>query len=94
MLAEIASITYVPIVIISMVDGSQLSAIGDNYASLDACLVQAEHDAKLMEREVKNVEATLKYPLIKHVSITCEPMTGNPDHDGYIPIQEYYHGRQ
>lgn len=93
MLTEIAT-TFVPIVIIGLADGSQLTAIGDNYASLDACLVQAEHDAKLMEREVKNVEDALEYSIIEHVSITCEPMTGNPDHDGYIPIQEYYHGRQ
>lgn len=93
MLTEIAT-TFVPIVIIGLADGSQLTAIGDNYASLDACLVQAEHDAKLMEKEIQNVEETLSYPVIKHVSVFCEPMTGNPDHDGYIPIQEYYHGRQ
>lgn len=94
MLAEITSISYVPIVIFSMVDGSQLSAIGDNYASLDACLVQAEHDAKLMEKEIQNVEETLSYPVIKHVSVFCERMADNPDHNGYIPLEEYYHGRQ
>ena len=94
MLTEIASVTFVPIVIISMVDGSQLSAVGDNYPTFEQCFVQAEADARVMEREIQHVEATLKYPLIKHVSITCEPMTGNPDHDGYIPIEEYYHGRK
>lgn len=93
MLTEIAT-SFVPIVIIGLADGSQLTAIGDNFPTFEQCFIQAEHDAKLMEREVKNVEDTLEYSIIKHVSITCEPMTGNPDHDGYIPIQEYYHGRQ
>lgn len=92
MLTEIASVTYVPIVIFSMVDGSQLSAVGDNYENLDACLMQAEADARVMEKEIQNVEETLSYPVIKHVSIFCERMADNPDHNGYIPLEEYYHG--
>lgn len=85
---------FVPIVTISMTDGSQLQAAGTTYETFDACMVQAEHDAKIMVNNIENVENTLEYPIIDSVVISCEQRNDIPAHTGYVPLSEYYHGRR
>lgn len=85
---------FVPIVTISMADGSQLQAAGTTYETFDACMVQAEHDAKIMVNDIENVENTLEYPIIDSVVISCEQRNDIPAHTGYVPLSEYYHGRR
>ena len=92
MSATIASI-FVPMVLIQMVDGTELTAVGDNYPTLEACMVQAEHDARVMAREIEAIENELESPVIQYVSITCEPMGEDayPAHYGYLPLEEARH---
>lgn len=84
---------FVPMVLIQMVDGTELQAVGDAYPTMESCIVQAEHDAKVMAREIEGIEFELETPVIKFVSITCEPMTSDdyPDHIGYLPLEEANH---
>lgn len=73
MLAETA-ITFLMTATISFADGSMMSAYGDNFPSVDACMVQAEADIKLMAHEVESIEAELPQQVIKEIRITCDPM--------------------
>ena len=73
MIVETA-ISYVMAVSISFADGSVLSAYSDNYPTVDACMVQAEHDVKIMSREVEAIEAELPQQVIREIRITCDPM--------------------
>lgn len=85
---------FVPIVTIYMADGSHLQAAGTTYETFDACMMQAEADARVMAKDIENVENTLEYPIIDSVVISCEQRNDIPAHTGYVPLSEYYHGRQ
>ncbi len=73
MLAETA-ITYILTVSIGYMDGSQMTAYGDNYPTVEACYMQAEADIKLMAHEVESIEAELPRQVIREIRITCDPM--------------------
>lgn len=73
MLAETA-ITFLMTATISFADGPMISAYGDNFPSVDACMVQAEADIKLMAHEVESIEAELPRQVIREIRITCDPM--------------------
>ena len=93
MSSVIASI-FVPMVLISMVDGTEIHAVGDNFPTLEMCMSQAEADAKTMAREIEAIENELAHPVISHISITCEEMAAGPffpEHLGYLPIEEARH---
>lgn len=80
MLSETA-ITFVSVATILCADGSELVAFGDNYPSFEQCIIQAEHDVKVMAREIEDIESTLPHRVITGVRIECEPM-GNTFHPG------------
>ena len=93
MISSVLSTLYIPIVLIVMVDGTEMTAVGDVYPSFDACMVQAEHDAKIMANEVQAIEDELPEQVISHISIVCEPMGDDyPEHlGGYLPLEEARH---
>lgn len=87
MSAILTTTLFVPMVLITMSDGTQLEAVGTAYPTFDACYRQAEADAKLMAREIEAEEAKRAVPGIENVSITCEPMPdGMEPHQGYVPV--------
>ena len=76
---------FVPMVLIVMADGSEVSAVGDTYATYESCRIQADHDANLMTHEAERLDASRK--VIKGVQVWCEPMPdGYEPHHGYIPV--------
>ena len=81
--------TFVPLVLILMTDGTELQAVGDNFLSYDACMLQGEADAKAMAREAERLEANGFPKVIEKISIVCEPMEGMHNHRGYLPLEEY-----
>lgn len=97
-MSSIISTIFVPMVLIQMVDGTEIQAVGDNYPTYEACMMQAEADAKTMAREIEAIENTLPERVIAHVSIVCEPMTSGdvPEHEGYLPLEstEVHNGRR
>lgn len=80
---------FVPLVLLQMADGTELTAVGDNYPTYEACMMQAEADAKTMAREIEAIESALPERVIAHVSIVCEPMSSGdvPEHEGYLPFE-------
>ena len=77
---------FVPMVLIVMADGSEVSAVGDTYATYESCRIQADHDAKLMTHEAERLDASRK--VIKGVQVWCEPMPDNyQPHHGYLPLR-------
>ncbi len=90
MISSVLSTLYIPIVLIVMVDGTEMTAVGDTYPSFESCMVQAEHDAKVMAREIEAIENELPEQVISRVSIVCEPMGDDyPAHlGGYLPLEE------
>lgn len=77
---------FVPMVLIVMADGSEVSAVGDTYATYESCRIQADHDAKLMTHEAERLDASRK--VIKGVQVWCEPMPDNyQPHHGYLPTE-------
>lgn len=95
-MSGILATIFVPMVLIQMTDGTELQAVGDNYPTFEACMVQAEADAKTMAREIEAIENELSEQVIQYVSITCEPMTSDalPEHEGYLPLEEAYSARR
>lgn len=77
--------TFVSIVTFFMADGQVLSAEGQGFETYDACMMQAEADAKIMEHELERIESELSEPGILEVRIVCEPMGHHDGHTGYIP---------
>lgn len=76
--------SFVTMVLITMSDGSELQAVGDAYPTFDACMVQAEHDAKIMANEVERIDSDDR---IQEIRISCEPGTDEyQPHTGYIPV--------
>ena len=87
MIVETA-ISYVMAVSISFADGSVMSAYSDNYPTVDACMVQAEHDVKLMSREVEAIESELLRKVIKEIHVSCDPVGGAASDADLAPAWE------
>ena len=87
MFAETA-ITFLMTATISFSDGAEMTAYGDNYISLDACMVQAEHDVKLMATEVEAIEGELPQQVIREIRITCDPMGSAGSDSDFSPAWE------
>lgn len=85
MISELAT-AFVPMVLITMTDGTEVQAVGDTYATYESCRIQADHDAKLMTHEAERLDASRK--VIKGVQVWCEPMPDNyQPHHGYLPLR-------
>lgn len=77
---------FVPMVLIVMADGSEVSAVGDTYATYESCRIQADHDAKLMTHEADKLDPQER--VIKTIQVWCEPMPDNyQPHTGYLPLR-------
>ncbi len=87
MIAE-SAISFIMMASITFTDGSELTAYGDNFPSVDACMVQAEHDVKLMSREVETIEAELPRQVIREIRITCDPVGGAGSDSDLTPAWE------
>lgn len=86
MISELAT-AFIPIVLITMADGSEVQAVGDTYATYEACRIQGDHDAKIMEHEADRLDHEGK--VIKTIQVWCEPMDdvdGYEPHHGYVPV--------
>ncbi len=92
MSGAILSTIYAPLVLFTFVDGTEMTAVGEGYESFDACMVQAEADAKIMVNEIEGIEGELEAPVIRYISISCEAMDANsfPAHSGYIIWETRY----
>lgn len=87
MIAE-SAISFIMMASIIFTDGSELTAYGDNFPSVDACMVQAEHDVKLMSRVVEAIESELPRKVIREIRITCDPMGSGSSDSDLIPAWE------
>lgn len=88
MIAETTT-AFVAVVTFFMADGQILTAEGQSFGTYDACMMQAEADAKAMAREAERLEANGFPKVIERISIVCEPMEGMHNHRGYLPLEEY-----
>lgn len=85
MISELAT-AFVPMVLITMTDGTEVQAVGDTYPTYESCRIQADHDAKLMTHEAERLDASRK--VIKGVQVWCEPMPSDyQPHTGYLPLR-------
>lgn len=85
-----AVVVYLPLVLFQFVDGSDELVIGETYRTYEACMVQAEHDVKIMAREAEEQESrTSAGPTLQQILIRCEefPEGYFPEHRGYVPLQ-------
>ena len=87
MIAE-SAISFIMMASITFTDGSELTAYGDNFPSVDACMVQAETDIKLMANEVEAIESELPRKVIKEIHITCDPVGGAGSDTDLTPAWE------
>ena len=79
------STAFVPMVLIVMADGSEVSAVGDTYPSYESCYLQAEADGKLMAKEADAIDEDDRIQMIK---VWCEPMPSDyQPHTGYLPLR-------
>ena len=64
---------YIPILIVSMTSGAVASGEfhDDPYPTYDACMVQAEADAKNMVREWDEAEAAGRPRMFESVEVRC-----------------------
>lgn len=81
---------YVAIATISFVNGYTLEAMGDGFTTYDACMVQAEADAKNMELSARKQEELLAHPVLKNINVKCVYTEDFDGHTGYVPLSEYY----
>jgi hypothetical protein len=67
------SFVYIPVFILSMSSGmvAEGEFRDDPYPTYDACMVQAEHDAKNMVREWDEAEAAGRPHLFESVEVRC-----------------------
>ena len=76
---------FIPIVLITMTDGTEVQAVGDTYPTYESCRNQGDHDAKLMGHEADKLDPQER--VIKTIQVWCEPMPdGYEPHHGYIPV--------
>lgn len=93
MIAETAT-AFVAVVTFFMADGQVLSAEGQSFTTYDACMIQAEADAKTIEREISRIESELSEPGILEVRIVCEPMQEEGlGHYGCLPWEARHESR-
>lgn len=69
-----SSFVYIPVFILSMASGAvaEGSFDADAYPTYDACMLQAEADAKNMVREWDEAEAAGRPHLFESVEVRCE----------------------
>ena len=74
---------YTAIFALTLASGEVVEAEGESYSTEDACLVQAEHDAKLMWNEWEwQEQQTGRKGFYKSVEVRCERTYGASDHVG------------
>ena len=68
-----SQIVYIPVFILSMASGAVAEGEfpGDACPTYDACMVQAEHDAKNMVREWGEAEAAGRPHLFESIEVKC-----------------------
>ena len=68
-----SSFVYIPVFVLSMASGAvaEGSFDADAYPTYDACMVQAEHDAKNMVREWDEAEAAGRPRMFESVEVRC-----------------------
>lgn len=66
---------YTAVFTLSMAGGQTLeTSDSEKYESYDACMVQAEADAKNMALDWERAKRAGVDPLFRNVSVRCEPM--------------------
>lgn len=81
---------YVAVATLSFVNGEIFEAVGDGFETYDACMVQAEADAKNMALAAEEQEKRLAHKVLKHINVECVFVDNFDGHTGYIPLEEYY----
>ena len=77
------SFVYTAIFALTLASGEVIDAEGDSYATEDACMLQAEADAKNMAREWQWQEAqTGRKGFYRGVEVRCERQYGSKGHVG------------
>ena len=68
-----SAFVYIPVLIVSMTSGmvAEGKFAADEYPTYDACMVQAEHDAKNMVREWDEAEAAGRPRMFESVEVRC-----------------------
>ena len=68
-----SSFVYIPILIVSMSSGAVAEGkfTADEYPTYDACMLQAEADAKNMVREWDEAEAAGRPHLFESIEVKC-----------------------
>jgi hypothetical protein len=68
-----SSFVYIPVFILSMASGATAEGAftADEYPTYDACMLQAEADAKSMVREWDEAEAAGRPHLFESVEVRC-----------------------
>ena len=85
MISELAT-AFVPMVLITMTDGTEVQAVGDTYPTYESCRIQGDHDAKIMGHEADKLVPQER--VIKTIQVWCEPMPDNyQPHHGYLPTE-------
>lgn len=85
MISELAT-AFVPIVLITMTDGTEVQAVGDTYPTYESCRIQGDHDAKLMGHEADKLDPQGR--VIKTIQVWCEPLPSDyKPHTGYLPYR-------
>ena len=78
-----ASFVYTAVFTFLMASGQPIEADDASYKTYDACMMQAEADAKLMAREWEWQEAqTGRKGFYKSVEVWCECQHGSKGHVG------------
>lgn len=82
---------FIALVALTFNDGSAVTAEGEAYTTYDACMVQAEHDARLMFNEAILVESRGGYKgrHLEGIVYDCKPLPANyTPHTGWLPEGE------
>lgn len=68
-----SAFVYIPILIVSMSSGAVARGEfpEDAYPTYDACMVQAEHDAKNLVREWDEAEAAGRPRMFESIEVNC-----------------------
>lgn len=68
-----SAFVYIPILIVSMTSGAVAEGEfpEDAYPAYDACMVQAEHDAKNLAKEWDEAEAAGRPRMFESIEVRC-----------------------
>ena len=66
-----SQIVYIPVFVLSMASGAVAEGSFDAYPTYDACMLQAEADAKNMVREWDEAEAAGRPRMFESVEVRC-----------------------